>query len=348
MAKIFNGFFKKLKMGWKKIWRRHKLKIIIFLLIFTFLVALLWRNIFISIYPGQAGVLWKRIGGTELKEVYGEGLHVIFPWDRMYIYALRNQQKTVSMKILTKGGLYIDVEFSVRFRPDRPPGFIYKEEEIEKKPSDNTPDKNEKNSDGTTKPIEKKDEGAKPPEVFEKNDEGSAPPSEHEILGLPLLHKRWGPDYVNTFILPEAKATMISVIGNVDRQTLQSPSSDQVQTKAFVHLSKELKDSKVYLHDLLIIRLSIPKSLSDAIERKLTQEQLLQEYKYRVEVAEMEKERKAIEAEGIKLFEQISGIPILKWRGLDVTSEIARSKNAKVIVIGTGAEGLPVILNAEK
>ena len=300
------AFFGKIKIWWKKIWRRHRIKIIILLLIFAFLLAYFWNNIFISIYPGHAGVLWRRFGGTVTTKVYGEGLHVIFPWDKMYIYSLRNQQRTVSMKILTGGGLYIDVDFSIRFRPERPPTFIYKGSEADYK---------------------------------------GLPPQHY---GIALLHKRWGPDYVNVFVLPEAKATMIASIGEVKREQLQAMKTIDIQTEARKNLEQQFNASNIYLQDLLITRLIIPKSISDAIERKLTQEQLLQEYDFRVQVAEKEKERKKIEALGINLFESISNIPILKWKGLTVTSEIARSNNAKVIVIGTGDGGLPIILNADK
>jgi prohibitin 1 len=67
-----------------------------------------------------------------------------------------------------------------------------------------------------------------------------------------------------------------------------------------------------------------------------------------LEVARKERERKRIEAEGINIFEAISGISILRWRGLEVTGEIARSENAKVVIIGSGPGGLPVILNTDK
>jgi regulator of protease activity HflC (stomatin/prohibitin superfamily) len=153
---------------------------------------------------------------------------------------------------------------------------------------------------------------------------------------------------VNVFVLPEAKATMIASIGEVKREQLQAMKTIDIQTEARKNLEQQFNASNIYLQDLLITRLIIPKSISDAIERKLTQEQLLQEYDFRVQVAEKEKERKKIEALGINLFESISNIPILKWKGLTVTSEIARSNNAKVIVIGTGDGGLPIILNADK
>lgn len=303
------GFFGKLNLWRKRMWYRHKLKILIIMLILAFLLAYFWRNIFISIYPGHAGVMWKRFfGGTVTDKTYGEGLHIIFPWDKMYDYSLRVQQKTNIMKILTAGGLYVDVEFSYRFHPERSPRFSYGE--------------------------------------VEDISHSSISISRQE--SLPLLHKLWGPHYVEKFVEPETKAAMIAIIGNYPREELQKIDTYKIQADTKVHLDREFLNSHIILHDFMITRLTIPKSISDAIEKKLTQEQLLQEYAFRLQVESKEKERKEIEAQGIQLFETISGIPILKWRGLDVTSEIARSNNAKVIVIGTGAEGLPVILNAEK
>jgi regulator of protease activity HflC (stomatin/prohibitin superfamily) len=288
MKEKTNGILGRIRLWWKKIWYRHKLKIIIFLLIFAFLVAYLWRNIFISIYSGEAGVLWKRFGGgTVTDKVYGEGLHIIFPWDKMYVYTLRVQQKTDSVRILTTAGLYVKMDISFRYYPER-------------------------------------------------------------RSELPLLHKQWGPNYSKKFVEPEAKAAAIAVLGEYPPQELYSLDSTEIQRKIKTKLDGEFENQHILLHDFLITSLALPKTISDAIERKLTQEQLLQEYKFRVAVAKKEKERKEIEALGIQLFEDISGIPILKWRGLSVTSEIAQSNNAKVIIIGTGNEGLPIILNADK
>lgn len=288
MIKKIKGFFKKVKIWLQKIWYRHKLKIIIFLLIFAFLVAYLWNNIFISIYPGYAGVMWYRFsGGTVMDKVYGEGLHVIFPWDQLIIYSVRTHERHDTVKILTSAGLYIDMDISYRFYPERK-------------------------------------------------------------TYLPYLHRIWGPDYAEKFVQPEAKAAAIAILGDRTPKELYSLNTTQVQEEIRSLLYKEFKNSYIVLNDFLITRLMLPKTISDAIERKLTQEQLLQEYEFRVKVAEKEKERKEIEALGINIFESISNIPILKWRGLTVTSEIARSNNAKVIVIGTGDGGLPIILNAEK
>ena len=88
-------------------------------LILILVVAFFWNQIFINIYPGQGGVMWYRFfGGTDLTHTYSEGLHVIFPWDKMYIYDLRIQQDSHAFDALSVNGLPIRFEVSIRYRPD--------------------------------------------------------------------------------------------------------------------------------------------------------------------------------------------------------------------------------------
>jgi regulator of protease activity HflC (stomatin/prohibitin superfamily) len=80
----------------------------------------------------------------------------------------------------------------------------------------------------------------------------------------------------------------------------------------------------------------------------LQQEQESLEYEFRIEKEQKEAERKRIEAEGIRDFQEIvsSGISdeLLRWKGIEATSQLAESENAKVVVIGSGDDGLPLIL----
>ena len=80
----------------------------------------------------------------------------------------------------------------------------------------------------------------------------------------------------------------------------------------------------------------------------MVQEQEALEYKYKLEKEEKEAERKRIEAKGIADFQSIVTKTIteklLKWKGVEATQEIAKSNNAKVIVIGNGSDDLPIIL----
>ena len=64
-----------------------------------------------------------------------------------------------------------------------------------------------------------------------------------------------------------------------------------------------------------------------------------------------EADRKRIEAKGIADFQTIvsSGISdqLLRWKGVEATEKLASSPNTKVIVIGSGKDGLPVILDTK-
>ena len=86
----------------------------LFLMLVTALVIILIIiSMFVNIYPGEAGVLWKRFdGGTQTDTVYSEGLHIISPFNRMLVYKINEQQKTLhayrfpfGMSSLAAGGV---------------------------------------------------------------------------------------------------------------------------------------------------------------------------------------------------------------------------------------------------
>ncbi len=105
----------------------------------------------------------------------------------------------------------------------------------------------------------------------------------------------------------------------------------------------------VIMTDILLKDVTLPFRLRSAIERKLEQAQISQEYGFRIQRERLESERKQIEAQGIQAFQQTvqAGISeaYLKWRGIEATLQLAASPNAKVVIVGGGSQGLPLILN---
>jgi len=102
------------------------------------------------------------------------------------------------------------------------------------------------------------------------------------------------------------------------------------------------------LYDTLLYGIELPALVVNAINRKTEQYYISEEYKFRVEREKRESERKKIEAEGIREFQQIVSQGIsdsyLRWRGIEATLQLSQSTNAKVVVIGSGKDGLPIIL----
>jgi regulator of protease activity HflC (stomatin/prohibitin superfamily) len=80
--------------------------------------VILWKHVFISILPGEGGVVFRFLTGTELDRTYGEGLHIIPPWDRMIHYELRKQVAMHSFEVLSVRALPVRMELAIRYRPD--------------------------------------------------------------------------------------------------------------------------------------------------------------------------------------------------------------------------------------
>jgi regulator of protease activity HflC (stomatin/prohibitin superfamily) len=267
------------------LWDEYTIGITVSLLILAFLTAFFWNNIVISVYPGQQGVRWSRFTGTQLNEINREGMHIIFPWDVMYIYNTRVQTMNNTLQILTTEGLTITVDYAFRFYPIKD--------------------------------------------------------------GIPTIHKTLGQNYAQTFVDPEVKAASMSVIGNYPPEQLYRISTLVIQASIKYYLNKKMLARNIVLEDYLIKRIILPKPVADSIERKMVADQLSQEYDYRLSIEKKEKERKIIEAEGIKAFEKIADIPVLKWKGLEVTEKLSKSPNSKIIIMGNGDKGLPLLLNAD-
>src|SRR5262249_49784075 len=95
----------------------RRLYLIIGFLVLAFTLALLWPRMLINIRVGEEGVLWNRFFGTRLDTVYTEGLHIIFPWDIMYIYDVRIQAVDHSVTVLSTDGLEMKIDVTTRYQP---------------------------------------------------------------------------------------------------------------------------------------------------------------------------------------------------------------------------------------
>ena len=101
-------------------WPRPGLSLLIIAGVVSLLLALLfWKHIFISVPPGETGVLFRLFTGTDVTRVYGEGLLIIAPWNRMFRYETRSQVVMHEFDVLSAGGLPLHLELVIRFQPER-------------------------------------------------------------------------------------------------------------------------------------------------------------------------------------------------------------------------------------
>jgi regulator of protease activity HflC (stomatin/prohibitin superfamily) len=98
-------------------------------------------------------------------------------------------------------------------------------------------------------------------------------------------------------------------------------------------------------------RVGLPAGLQVAIESKLRAEQESQQMQFVLQKERQEADRKRIEAQGVSDFQNIIARSlsqqVLTWKGIEATEKLAVSPNAKVVVVGSGKSGLPLILNTD-
>lgn len=108
------------------------IKYIILAFVVIFFFTVLTNTTFLTIRPGERGVLFKRFaGGLKKDNVYKQGFHIVAPWNTMYIYDTKINEAFEQMDVLSKNGLNIEIDLSFRFRPV-PEKIGYLHEEIGK------------------------------------------------------------------------------------------------------------------------------------------------------------------------------------------------------------------------
>ncbi|WP_457616906.1 prohibitin family protein [Lutibacter sp.] len=165
---------------------------------------------------------------------------------------------------------------------------------------------------------------------------------------LGKLHQQKGENYLETVIKPALRSAARSVVGRYTPEQLYSSKRDVIQNEIFDETKKILDDQFIQLNKVLVRDVTLPPTIKDAIERKLKQEQESLEYKFRIEKAQKEAQRQIIEAQGKADANRILSASltdkILRDKGIEATLRLSNSPNSKVIVIGSGKTGMPIIL----
>jgi len=247
------------------------------------------NSTFITIHAGEAGVLFKKFsGGLDKDVVYGQGFHVVAPWNSMYVYNVKEQTAEESMNVLDKNGLSMSVDVTVRFNP-------YQDK-------------------------------------------------------IGYVHERFGKGYVQTLVIPEVRSAVRQVMGRYSAEEIYSTKRTEVEQNIINEAETALssKENNIRMNALLIRAVELPENIKKAIENKLQQEQEALAYRFRLDKEKSEAERKRIAANGEaaanKIINSSLTSALLKMRGIEATIELSKSPNAKVIVVGSGESGLPLIL----
>ncbi|HMO38086.1 MAG TPA: prohibitin family protein [Saprospiraceae bacterium] len=162
------------------------------------------------------------------------------------------------------------------------------------------------------------------------------------------LHEKFGKDYINSLVRPEMRSSVRKIIGRYSPEELYSTKREEVQSIIQKDLETTLNNNYIDLRTTLIRNIALPEKVKTAIEEKIQAEQLALKYEYILQQERKEAERRIIEAEAKAKSNQILNASlssnILRDKGIEATLQLANSPNTKVIVVGGGGDGLPLIL----
>jgi prohibitin 2 len=296
------------RYAWWRFVERHLPIAVIYLMVATLIGVVLAPYVLVTVPSGFVGVLWKRFGGGTVldpRQLKDEGMRFILPWNKLFLYDLRLQSATETYNAISRDGISLSASINIRYRLKRE--------------------------------------------------------------SIPQLHQSIGPGYVQALVSPEIGNRMREVIAEYTAEDVYSTKraeiQDKIRRRAEAMLGEKMMErpeseggdpyriplyALLNLIDTLILGIELPPAVVSAINRKIEQYYISEEYKFRVAREIRESERKKIEAEGIHEFQQIVSQGIsdsyLQWRGIEATLQLAQSSNSKIVVIGTGRDGLPVIL----
>jgi len=166
------------------------------------------------------------------------------------------------------------------------------------------------------------------------------------------LHQEKGMDYLNSIVRPSIRSATRSVIGRYTPEQIYSTKRDAIQEEIYIETRDILVNQYIQLNEVLVRDVTLPPTIKTAIEKKLKQEQESLEYEFKIIKETKEAERRKIDAEGKAEANRILNASltsnILKEKGIEATVKLAESPNAKVVIIGNSADGMPIILGDSK
>ena len=168
---------------------------------------------------------------------------------------------------------------------------------------------------------------------------------------LPQLHTTYGTDYYRKLIQPELRSVVREVIGQFTPEQLYSSQRTVLQDDIFARVQESVEDDFVRIEAVLIRDVRLPDQIKVAIEDKLKEEQEAERYQFTIEKERLEADRKRIEAEGEADYQRIITASLtsqfLRFKGIEATQQLANSPNSKTVIVGSGDDGLPLILGGQ-
>jgi regulator of protease activity HflC (stomatin/prohibitin superfamily) len=165
----------------------------------------------------------------------------------------------------------------------------------------------------------------------------------------PDILRSTGIDYTDKVVRPLTRTMIRDNAVYYDAVSLYSNKRDEFQTRIFNSIEADFKKRGLLLEQLLIRNITLPAPVRTSIEQKISAEQDAQKMQFVLQKERQEADRKRVEAQGIADYQRIISESLtdrqLQYESIKAQLEVAKSANAKVIIMGKA--GAPLILDTK-
>jgi len=162
------------------------------------------------------------------------------------------------------------------------------------------------------------------------------------------VFQKIGADYEEKVVEPTLRSAIRESTASHTANALYTGEREMVAKQILDQITQALSQRGLTVENVLLRDIQLPATLKASIEAKQQAEQEALAMNFRLQKETQEAQRKRIEAAGVRDFQQIvaQGITpsLLEWKGIEATENLAKSPNSKVVVVGGGKNGLPLIL----
>jgi len=166
------------------------------------------------------------------------------------------------------------------------------------------------------------------------------------------LQTQIGQDYDQKVIGPVVRSEARKVFGRYQPEEIYSTKREEIERQIYEEVLRALEGKHVIVEAVLVRDVDLPETIKTAIADKLAEEQRVQKMRFTLDRERQEAQRKLIEADGIAKYQTIvrQGLTqeYLQFKGIEATARLAESQNSKLVIVGAGKSGLPVILGGER
>jgi len=165
----------------------------------------------------------------------------------------------------------------------------------------------------------------------------------------PDILRETGIDYTDKIVRPLTRTKIRDNAVYYDAVSLYGVKRDEFQQRILKSIDEEFKKRGLLLEQLLIRNITLPQAVKTSIEQKISAEQDAQKMQFVLQKERQEAERKRVEAQGIADYQHIISESLtdrqLQYESIKAQLEVAKSPNAKVIIMGKANS--PVIFDAK-